>query len=464
MLIRRAEINFGEVMDVRITDGQVSAMGQGLSVQADETVIEADGAALLPGLNDHHIHLFALAAAQASLPCGPPHVNSADQLSEGLQALDKTLPSDAWIRGIGYHDSVAGEVDRDWLDAQIPTRPVRIQHRSGRLWILNSCALEQVQTGIGDPLERIGDRCTGRLYDADQWLRGRLGGQRPSLRLLSRKLAGYGVTGLTDTTPGNGPEAHRHFSVLHQRGELLQDLQVMGDASLDAVASGGDVWRGAHKFHLHDTELPDLDALCAAIRRSHEAGRVVAFHCVTRTELVFALAALEQAGVCAGDRIEHAAVTPPDLLSRIAEMELVVVTQPNFIRERGDHYLRDVAIDDQPWLYRLRGFLDAGVPLAGSTDAPFGDPNPWKAMHAAVTRCSSGGQSVGAGEVLTPEQALNLFLSPLSNPGAAATRIEAGMKADLCLLAEPWRMVRLSLALVCPAATIINGRLIKTIY
>lgn len=462
MLIRCAEINVGEVVDVRISDGRIAAIKKDLSAHTDETVIEADGAALLPGLNDHHIHLFALAASQASLPCGPPQVNTADQLAERLQALDKNLQAGEWIRGIGYHDSVAGEMDRDWLDAQISSRPVRIQHRSGRLWILNSCALEQVQTAASDPLERVGNRCTGRLYDADAWLRSRLGGQRPSLHRLSRQLASYGVTGLTDTTPNNGPEAYRHFSELHRRGELLQNLQVMGDASLDSVASGGVVWRGAHKFHLHETELPDLDVLCAAIRRSHVAERAVAFHCVTRTELVFALAALEQAGVRKGDRIEHAAVTPPELLLRIAEMGLAVVTQPHFISERGDHYLREVAADDQPWLYRLRGFLDAGVPLAGSTDAPFGDPNPWKAMHAATTRCSNSGQRIGAGEALTAEQALGLFLSPLPDPGAAATHIKIGIPADLCLLAEPWPLARLNLAAVKPALTIVSGNVIKT--
>ena len=464
MLIRQAEINFSDVLDVRIVDGRVTALGKGLSAQADEEVIEAKGAALLPGLNDHHIHLFALAASQASLTCGPPQVNSADQLAEELQVLDKTLSPGEGIRGIGYHDSVAGEIDRDWLDRQVSQRPVRIQHRSGRLWILNSCALELVQTGAEDPLQRDADRCTGRLYDADAWLRSRLGGLRPNLQRLSRQLASYGVTGLTDTSHNNGPEVHRHFSKLHQRGELLQKLQVMGDASLDTLASGGAVWRGAHKFHLHENELPDFEVLCTAIRRSHEAGRAVAFHCVTRTELVFALAALEQAGVRPGDRIEHAAVTPPELLTRIAELGLTVVTQPNFISERGDQYLRDVAADDQPWLYRLRGFLEAGIPLAGSTDAPFGDSNPWRSMQAAVTRCSSTGAAVGLDEALTPEQALDLFLSPLSNPGADATRIEIGMPADLCLLGLPWAKARGNLAEVLPAVTMINGNIIKTIY
>lgn len=458
MLIRRAEINFGDVVDVRIADGRVTDIGSALQQLEDEITLDARGDALLPGLNDHHLHLFALAASQASLQCGPPQVQNAEQLSAQLRQLDRTLTAGEWIRGIGYHDAVAGDIAREWLDERVPNRPVRIQHRSGRLWILNSCALEKIQTGIDDPLERIAGRCTGRLYDADAWLRSRLGGQRPSLQRVSQLLASYGITGVTDTTPHNGVELYRTFADARARGELLQTIRVMGDATLDAVANGDGVVRGAHKFHLHDTELPEFDALCADIRRSHAANREVAFHCVTRTDLVFALSALQQTGVRAGDRIEHASITPPELLSRIAELGLIVVTQPNFISERGDHYLREVAADDQPWLYRLRGFLDASVPLAGSSDAPFGDANPWKAMHAAVTRRSPDGVVMGAEEVLTPEQALALFLSPLEAPGAKARRIEVGMAADLCLTHAPWQQLRKNLAATAVRATFCLGK------
>jgi predicted amidohydrolase YtcJ len=458
MLIRQAEINLGEaVVDVRIESGHITGIGFALPTLQDEIILEARGGALLPGLKDHHLHLFALAASLASLPCGPPQVQNAEQLSLKLRQLDQTLTAGEWIRGTGYHESVAGDITRDWLDACLPDRPLRIQHRSGRLWILNSCALEHVQTGVGDPLERIAGRCSGRLYDADGWLRSRLNGQRPSLRPASHLLASYGVTGVTDTTPHNDTELFQIFAQARERGELLQTLRVMGDATLDDISDIGGMTRGAHKFHLHDTELPEFDSLCADIRRSHAANREVAFHCVTRTDLVFALSALQDAGVRAGDRIEHASITPPELLSHIAELGLIVVTQPNFIAERGDHYLREVAADDRPWLYRLRSFVDAGVALAGSTDAPFGDCNPWKAMHAAVTRCSSEGALIGADERLTPEQALTLFLSPLERPCSVTPPIRIGMVADLCVLDAPWRRLRTDLASANVRATFCAG-------
>ena len=53
-------------------------------------------------------------------------------------------------------------------------------------------------------LERVAGEPTGRLYEGDQWLRSRLPGDLPDLREVSTRLAGYGVTGLTDATPANG--------------------------------------------------------------------------------------------------------------------------------------------------------------------------------------------------------------------------------------------------------------------
>lgn len=466
MLIRAAGIGMAapRIVDLRIADGRIAEIAACLPPRPGEERIDAQGGALLPSLHDHHLHLYAYAAAQDSLVCGPPEVHTADTLQHALHRRHLQLADGAWLRGIGYHDSVAGDIDRDWLDRCGPPRPLRIQHRSGRLWILNSLALQALAVDETQhaPLQRNGaGRFTGRLYDADDWLRARRPPLRPSLFAVSRQLAAYGVTGVTDTTPDNDVAMLDAFASAMQRGELLQDLLMMGDASLDACEDAdGPLRRGAHKFHLHDADLPELDALCAAIRRSHAAGRGAAFHCVSRTDLTFALAALAEAGVQAGDRIEHAGVTPPELLAWMRELGVAVVSQPGFIAERGDAYLVEVDADDRPWLYRLRGFRDAGIRLAGSSDAPFGDANPWKAMQAAVTRRTARGALIGVDEALTPEQALDLFLMPAGLDGCGPRRIEIGAPADLCLLDRPWVRARRDLGLQRPWLTWKRGQLI----
>ena len=120
MLIRHAQIDGGDGMDVRVRHGRIEAMAAALTPLADEEVINARGAALLPGLHDHHVHLYAFAAAQASVPCGPPQVREAQALRQALMQASTGLAPGAWLRGVAYHESVAGEIDRDWLDAVLP--------------------------------------------------------------------------------------------------------------------------------------------------------------------------------------------------------------------------------------------------------------------------------------------------------------------------------------------------------
>ncbi len=153
-------------------------------------------------------------------------------------------------------------------------------------------------------------------------------------------------------------------------------------------------------------------------------------------------------------------MAPPEVVERLAELPLTVVTQPHFIRERGDAYAVEVEPADRPWLYRCRGFLEAGVPLGGGTDAPFGDPDPWRAMRAAVERRTEEGLTLGPDEALEPERALGLFTSPAEAPGAAPRRVEVGAVADLCLLDAPWEAARRELSSHRVRATLREGSLI----
>jgi predicted amidohydrolase YtcJ len=466
MLIRGAQLANGAIADVRIDGTMVAAVARTLPAGPGESVLDAQGAALLPGLHDHHLHLLALASALESLPCGPPYVLSEEQLSARLRerAAGAGRHPGGWIRGIGYHESVAGDIDRTWLDRVAPDVPLRIQHRSGRLWIVNSCGLGRLaavgaKPGHATPPSRD-ELASGRLFDADQWLRERLGGQPPSLHRASELLASRGITGVTDAGARNSQGEFRHFIDCRARGELPQKVVVMGDAGLDGAADAGGIRRGPTKLYLRESALPDIEDMCASISRSHACGRPVAVHCVTEAEIVFAATALAAAGGRPGDRIEHASVAPPAVLSLLAERGLTVVTQPNFVRERGDSYLRDVPGPDQPWLYRAAAFLESGIALAAGTDAPLGDPDPWLAMQAAVDRRTLGGRVLGAAEALSPESALALFGGDPLAPGGGSTCVSPGMPADLCLLDRPWTVARLDLAAVRVRATLLDGRIV----
>ena len=137
MLITNAEIYGARHADLRIEKGQIATIGN-LAPKPGEQVINALGGALLPGLHDHHMHLMSYAASLQSVSCGPPDVCTESQLVANLRDHADTREASGWIRGFRYHESVAGEIDRRWLDRCLPDVPVRIQHRSGRLWIINT--------------------------------------------------------------------------------------------------------------------------------------------------------------------------------------------------------------------------------------------------------------------------------------------------------------------------------------
>jgi len=464
VLIRDAELG-GRRVDCRLAGDRIAEIAEGLARRPGEPVHEAAGGALLPGLHDHHLHLAALAAARASIRCGPPEVRDEAGLAATLAAA--APGADGWIRGVGYHEHVAGWPDRHRLDAWRSDQPVRVQHRGGAWWLLNGAALARL--GLAGPLP--GDlppgverdprgRATGRVHRSDVWLRER--GLPPTpidLPGAADALAARGVAGFTEATPHNGLAELECLRGLRREGRLGPLVRLMGGAELDradATADGVEV--GEHKILLDEIDLPALPRLAARIGVAHAARRAVAIHCVTAAELALAVGALEEAGVRAGDRLEHASVTPDGWLAVLARLGLTVVTQPGFVHERGDDYARDVEPREQPWLYRGASFEREGVALGGGTDAPFGEPDPWRAMQAAVTRRTRAGRRLGPSEALSPERALALFTTAPARPGGPARRVAAGGDASLCLLDRPWSAAREGLAEVRVRATWAAGR------
>ena len=424
MLIRRATLLDGRVADIRVGE-MISDVAPTLTRQPDETVFDANLGAALPGLHDHHVHLRAAAAAVGSVAVGPPAVRTETEFTRTLAAANPD--ADGWIRAIGYHESVAGELDRARLDAAQPTAPLRVQHRSGAEWILNSAALAR----IGDP-----DHPDGRIPSGEPRLAEAVPRRQPDLSALSKQLTRYGVTGVTDATPDLD-----HDDIAFLTTTFTQRVR--------CLAPG--------KKILHDHRL-DLDGLTQWITDRHANSTPVAIHCVTAAQLVVTIAALRAAGGHPLDRIEHAAVVPDGCVRELAELGVTVVTQPNFVVERGDQYTDDIPADEQPHLWRIASLMHAGIPVAASTDAPFGALDPWAAMRAAVTRATTTGHVLGPQERIEPLQALQMFLGSADRPTKLRS-IGPGQPGDLAILAvRPAEALR-ALASDMVVATVVAGAL-----
>lgn len=453
-MIRNARIGdrslrpLGPPVDVSVVRGTIAEIAprQVSSSRGDE--LDAGGGWLIPGLHDHHLHLRALIAARTSVRVGPPDVHNPAELRAAVRRAPRMDP-EGWIRAVGYHESVGGHLDAAALDEIVCDRPLRVQHRSGILWVLNSMALEKlgVHSATASGIERdAGREPTGRLWRMDRWLAQRTvafgaGDWKAGLRALSAEAAALGVTGWTDATPGRSDDDAREFAEASTTGEVRQRLHLMlrpgGAPDVIAAVGSGRVTAGPVKVILDDFDLPDLDQFAGLIREAHRAGSGVAVHCVTRSQLVLTLSAFDEAGAPGGgDRIEHGAVIPNELIPRLRDRGLTVVTQPNFVGERGDDYRRSVDPAEIPDLWRARSLAEGGVGVACGTDAPFGAPDPWFALRSATTRLTPAGECMGAGERVDPLTAASWWWGSGEEP-SRPRRVEVGGRADLVVLGEP---------------------------
>jgi len=455
LLIRNVEVEGRPGLDVRIAAGRVTEVGPRLG--GSEEAIDGGGGALIPGLIDHHIHLLGLAAQADSVRLDA--VIDARDLAALFAVATASRPAGAWLRATGYHEAVAGVLSAHDLDRLTPRHPVRVQHRSGALWMLNTLALA-LAIGHEPPppcveLDATG-RPTGRVWRGDAWLSARIGRTLPPLAPVGRTLAACGITGVTDTSATTDADTAARLAAAHRASELPQRLMLMSGGALEPVPGVG---IGPVKVLLDEADLPDLDALVARIREARGWNRRVAMHCATAVELAFALAAFETAGAKPGDRIEHGSVIPEAALPTLAALGLTVVTQPGFVTERGDRYLAEVPVDEQAGLYRIASLRRAGVAVAASSDAPYSAPDPWAGMRAAAERRTRGGASLGPAEAVDPATALSLYLGEFARP-ARRRRVTPGVAADLCLLAVPLAEALHALDAGLVAATLVAGRVV----
>jgi predicted amidohydrolase YtcJ len=423
-----------QAVDVAIRGGRIAAVSPARA---------AGGGRVLAGIHDHHLHLLAMAGRMSSLAC-PPDMSPAQWRTE----IRRAAPGpDGWLRVIGAHESFTGDLDAAALDALRPEVPLRVQHRTGMLWTLNSAALARLGPLDHEGIERDArGEPTGRLWRADAWLGERVPRRTPDLAAVGRRLLRAGITSVTDATPELDASSLALLEDAVRRGDLPQRVTLLG-APLGWRPGVARLEVGPCKLVLDEAALPDLDALAGEIARIHDAGRAVAVHCVTAASAHLLVLAWELAGVRDGDRVEHGSVLPPSVAASLAAMRVVVVTQPGFLAARGDAYLRDVDPADRPSLYPLRGLREAGVAVRFSSDAPYGPLDPAQWLRAAVDRRGPSGATVA------PEQRLAWGEAVL----ALGVEPALGAAADLIVVDDELEDAVRSGAPLSPRRVLIDG-------
>src|SRR5215831_19755632 len=214
--------------------GRILAMGE-LDHDLDDLhgpatrVVELEGAAVVPGFVDAHVHFghFALARQQVDLDPAPT-------LEAGLASVRTAadrLPTGAWVQGRGWDRNRWGRLPaRTDLDALVGARPVALSSHDGHALWLNSVALGAagVTRETADPPGGVIDRDatgqpTGVLFEnAQDLVREHIpepsdGELREAVRQALRIAAAAGLTGIHNLEDAR---TRRIFQALEAAGDL----------------------------------------------------------------------------------------------------------------------------------------------------------------------------------------------------------------------------------------------------
>ena len=168
------------------------------------SIIDGGGHAAVPALHDAHLHLLSWARSRRKVDCSG--VGSLRDLQRKLAASATGKPTSAWICAVGFSEEGTEEgrlPRREELDAAVSDHPVRVQHRSMHVDMLNTKALSQLgllaSRDHGVERDPITASATGRVYDLGEFL-GRMTPAsdrqelESDLRAASRQLLAWGVT------------------------------------------------------------------------------------------------------------------------------------------------------------------------------------------------------------------------------------------------------------------------------
>lgn len=426
---------------IAVHGGRIVAVGTEADVRAaagaTTDLIDLEGACVLPGMYDAHIHTENLAESLSSVD-----LRTAADLDGALTriaAFAAGLPSGAWVSG-GRWDanrwSGRGRPTRQALDSVLGGRPAVLDSIDGHTAWVNSAALRVagIDSSTPDPAGGAYDRdedgeLSGLVREAAVAQFRELARQDSRDALPERLLAVQELlhsVGLTSIHDIDGEPVRTAYQELHAGGRLAVRVHkaIPRDALETAIAEGrktgdGDDWLstgpvklfgdgalGSHTCHMVDpfiggenrgmpvTSEAELHRL---VTLADSAGIAVATHAIGDRAAQSALNAyqsVQQAGSGLRHRLEHAQHLRPEDILRMASMGVVASMQPTHCTSDID-LVEQLLGDRDVASYAWRTMLNAGAPLAFGSDAPVEEPNPFHGLYAATTRCRPDGTPAG---------------------------------------------------------------------
>jgi predicted amidohydrolase YtcJ len=506
---------------VAVRDGRILAVGGESECRAalgrDPVEIDLQGRVLLPGFIDTHLHPVMMAYFEMNADLAG--VASIGELQDRLRRAAEESSDGEWLVGLRFGDEAMKELrlpTRRDLDTACGDRPVLVLRHDGHMVIGNTRAIEAAgitratHAPAGGQIDREADGTPAGPFreNAVTLLLNAMPAPdleqlRSGARAAFARLTRSGVTsaGIILQTDEEGPAGEA--GALEVAG--MQVLLPETPFSTYALLIGADVEKvvAARETPLHDPQagrrvggvkifadgtLGSCTALMGApfsdqperqgfmtteedeiYRRmveAHRRGLQIGVHAIgdeanRRCLGLYERLLAEHPRADHRHRIEHASVLDGESIARMARLGVVVSTQPLFIHSEKTWLHKRLGPDRARQTYPLRSLLEAGVRVAGASDAPVESTDVLHALQCCVTR---EGFEVEQG--ISAAQALRMFTID-----AAYAQFEdhekgsilPGKRADFTVLsANPVSVPAEAIRAIRVEQTIVEGRPVYT--
>ena len=470
---------------VAVKDGLIQAVGTTAQVSAvvgeATQVIDLGGRTVIPGLIDAHNHFQVMGLMHSYyVPLLPPDVVTVQDLQARLTEVIAQLPEGEWVKGYYLIVKGIGLPNKHDLDAISPHNPVFILQQGGHYGSANTVALKiaGITAATPDPPGgMIGREANGEpdgiFYNhrAMDLVRRHMplytqGMVWDNIMTSQKLFAGCGVTSFQDNNV-RGVDTVKTYLDVGKQGEMylrgavyytlewpsdldraLYEMEYYNDefmrfAGFKFLLDGQMTMAYCHEPHngqRWDMPTWDPQTYKNAVRALHDTGLQICVHCVGDAAVDLTLDAFEEAMNAnprpdPRHRIEHCILTRPEATQRIKDLGVVVSPQPQFIRLGGDGYVDLFGERRAKRIMVTREWLDAGIVVALSSDAP---STPWHTPLAtlvgAVTRATYSNQRFEPEQAMTIQEALRAHTLGSAYAGHQENvkgSIEVGKMADL---------------------------------
>jgi predicted amidohydrolase YtcJ len=482
------------------------------------TMVDAKGAAVLPGFNDSHVHFIGggLSLEQVDLA----GARTLDEIQSLVRSWSSTHVDAPWLIGSGwYYEPFAGGLPtRQHLDAMVSDRPAQLISADGHTAWVNTKALRLAKITRKTPNPAGGvivkdpktGEPTGVLKESAIALvsshlpKATRAERAAALRVAINEAQRNGITSIQNTE-GNADEFELYADA-RRDGDLgvrvYSALSTTGVLTAPAIAELSEVAKrypddplfkaGAIKIELDgvvetqtaamlspyvnstDSGTPAIDAdeFNKLVRLLDASGWQVMTHAVGDRAVNMALTAYEHAVRSnplpdrgRRHRIEHAETVDSYDLPRFGALGVVASLQPytgNPVPARVELWSKSVGAERSSRAWPFHSIAAGAGRLAFGSDWPRATLNPMAGLHTAVTRTTPEGLPEGGwypGERIALKGAIDAYTSGAAWASFDEQRkgtLAAGMLADIVVLSED--------IFEAPASRLASTRVTMTIF